>query len=82
MTGVLLDYATTTVGVSWGFREAHLAYHPVWSGITFSLALALLNVSLPRQKLWNRCIMGVALSSYLGFVNNIFLLLDIGTGFH
>jgi hypothetical protein len=77
MTGVLLDYVTTTIGVSVGFREAHPQYHPVWGVIIFSLALVLLTLSLPRRKWWSRCITGVALCSYLGPVNNALVLLGI-----
>jgi hypothetical protein len=80
LTGVLSDYLSTTIGLSRGLREAHPQYHPVWAGLVFGFALILLTCMLPRDKWGRRCITGIALCSYLGAVNNAFVLLGIFPG--
>ncbi|MEM2110806.1 MAG: hypothetical protein QXX08_02890 [Candidatus Bathyarchaeia archaeon] len=78
--GVLLDYLTTTIGLSLGFYETHPAYHPLKALFVFWGAITLLVLLLPKEKLWKISINGVALISYLGFVNNTLVILGIFQG--
>ena len=82
MTGILLDYLSTLIGVSLGLRELHPNYHPVWAGVIFSMALTLISFTLPRDRWGRRCILGIASCSYLGAINNALVLLGIFSGFH
>jgi hypothetical protein len=78
--GIILDYVTTTVGLSMGFYETHPQYHPVWALLYFWGFLTLLTLSLPREKPWTLTINGLALAPYIGFVNNILVILGIFSG--
>jgi hypothetical protein len=82
VTGILLDYLSTTMGLSLGLRELHPNYHPVWAGVVFSMALTLLTLTLPRDRWGHRCILGLASCSYIGAINNTLVLLGIFPGFY
>jgi len=78
--GVISDYITTTIGLSMGFYETHLAYNPLWALLIFWGAIALLVLALPRKKPWTLGINGLALISYLGAVNNTLVILGLFPG--
>ena len=78
--GVSTDFLTTQIGLNIGLREANPNYHPMYAFVIFFTILYLLTKLLPRQKLWKRLTMGVALLSYFGTVHNIFVLLGISPG--
>jgi hypothetical protein len=78
--GVLSDYLTTRIGVSLGFYELHPHYNPILALFIFWGAVALLTVTLPKKRLWNLSINGLASVSYLGMINNILVILGIFSG--
>ena len=78
--GILLDYVTTTLGLSMGFAEAYLRYNPLWAFLYFEGALAILVVGLPRKKPWTYCITGFALTTYLAPFNNLLVILGLFAG--
>lgn len=81
--GVILDYVTTRIGVNMGFHEVHPHYSPFWALLYFLGAVTILTFALPRKKPWIYSIIGLALLSYLGFFNNILVILGVfpGLGF-
>jgi hypothetical protein len=81
VSGILLDYLSTMMGLSLGLRELHPNYHLIWASMVFSLALTLLTFLLPRDQWGRRCILGIASCSYIGAINNA-LVLGIFPGFH
>jgi len=80
--GVICDYATTTIGLTMctGLYETHPQYHPAWALLTFWGAIAVLTLTLPKQKPWNIGISGFALTSYIGAVNNTLVILGLFPG--
>jgi len=78
--GVVSDYITTNIGLGIGFYETHPQYHPVWALLIFWGALAVLTLTLPRKKPWNLSIHGLALTSYLGAINNTLVILGLFPG--
>ena len=73
--GVLSDYATTSVGLSLGFRETHPQYSPIYALIIFWGCLAILHLTLPKSWIWRLNMHILALASYLGAINNLLVLL-------
>ena len=73
--GVLLDYVTTTIGLSLGFRETHPHYSPVYALLIFWGCLTILHLTLPKAWVWRLNIHIIAFLSYLGAVNNLLVLL-------
>jgi hypothetical protein len=80
LSGVLLDYLTTIIGLSLGFYETHSAYHPLKALFIFWGAITLLVLLLPKERIWKISINGLALISYLGFVNNTLVILGTFSG--
>jgi hypothetical protein len=74
--GVLSDYLTTSFGLSLGFRETHPLYHPLNALLLFWGATTLLTLLLPKGKFWTISINAVALSAYVGTINNILVILS------
>ena len=80
LIGVLSDYITTTIGLSTGFYETHLQYHPIWGFLYFMGTITILTLALPRKKPWTLGINGLALASYIGTVNNTLVIWGIFPG--
>ena len=78
--GVLFDYATTTLGLTLGFREVHPSYHPLKALAVFWGVVAVLTMVLPKEKSGAILANGIAFSSYLGAVNNMLVILGIFAG--
>jgi len=78
--GVISDYMTTVIGLSLGFYETHPNYHPVHALLIFWGAIAILTLTSPRKKPWTLSINGLALTSYLGAVNNTLVILGVFPG--
>jgi hypothetical protein len=80
--GVISDYVTTTIGLNMnmGFYEIHPQYSPVWALLFFWGAIAILTLTLPKEKPWNLATNGLALASYIGAVNNTLVILGLFTG--
>jgi hypothetical protein len=75
--GVISDYATTTIGLSMGIYETHPQYNPVWALLVFWGAIAILALTLPREKPRKIGLYGMALASYIGVVNNVLAILRL-----
>jgi len=80
LLGVVLDYATTCIGLSRGFYETHSQYSPVLALMIFWGALSILSLVLPRRNPWKSIMMFIALWSFLGAVNNSLVLLGVFPG--
>jgi len=78
--GVASDYISTIIGLGMGFYEANPQYHPLWALLYFWGALAILTLTLPKGKIWKLTKNGLALASYLGFLNNILVICGGFTG--
>jgi len=78
--GVVLDYVTTSLGLNLGFYETHPDYHPLNALLIFWGAIILLNLVLPKDKMWKLSVNSLALASYLGAVNNTLVILGIFPG--
>lgn len=80
--GVLSDYATTTYALNFrtGLYETHPQYSPLWALLIFWGAIGILTIALPKKKPWNLSINSLALASYLGAINNIFVILGLFSG--
>lgn len=77
---VLLDYLTTTIGLSRGFYETHSNYSPINALLIFWGAIALLSFSLPKTRFWRLCIVAFSTLSCLGALNNIMVLCGVFGG--
>ena len=77
LCGVLSDFATTILGLHMGFCEACPKYHPVWALAVFWGSIAILTLTLPREKPWNLPTFGLSAASFLGAVNNILVILGL-----
>jgi len=82
LVGVLSDYATTTYALNFctGLYETHPQYSPLWALLIFWGAIAVLTLTLPKGKLWNMSINGLALASFIGAVNNFLVILGLFSG--
>jgi len=78
--GIAADYASTRVGLSRGFYETHVQYHPLLALAIFWTAVAVLVTSLPRGRWWERGIRFIAAWSFLGAVNNTLVILGVFGG--
>lgn len=78
--GILLDYWTTTIGLSMGFVEIHPEYHPLKALAIFWSAIAVLVATLPRGRIWWMYINALAALSYLGAINNVLVILGVFPG--
>ncbi|MCJ7632136.1 hypothetical protein MUP77_07045 [Candidatus Bathyarchaeota archaeon] len=78
--GILLDYLTTTIGLSLGLHETNALYHPVLALIIFWGMLTFLNLTLPKKGLWNISKNMLVLASFLGAFNNIYVITSVFRG--
>jgi len=78
--GIALDYVSTVIGLGMGYREIHPQYSPIWALLYFLGALAILALTLPEGRIWRLAKTALALASYLGFVNNILVILGVFPG--
>lgn len=72
-SGCILDYISTSIGLSLGFYETHLTYSLLNALIIFTVANSILYY-LPHLMKYKIIFSSF---SYLGFVNNIYVLLQI-----
>jgi glucan phosphoethanolaminetransferase (alkaline phosphatase superfamily) len=80
LLGVIGDLFTTNIGLSRGFIETHLNYSPIFAIIIFWSSILILQFTLPKRKVWYLSIIIISLFSFLGLVNNSFVLLGIFPG--
>ncbi|MEM4981231.1 MAG: hypothetical protein QXI48_04245 [Candidatus Bathyarchaeia archaeon] len=80
LSGILLDYWTTTIGLNMGFVETHPEYHPLKALAIFWSAITILTISLPKTRRWRISINILALFPYLGVINNVLVILGIFPG--
>jgi len=78
--GILLDYWTTSIGLSMGFVETHPEYHPLKALAIFWSAITILIVTLPKTRKWMMSINALAFLPYLGAINNALVILGIFPG--
>jgi len=71
------DYITTQIGLANGYVEQNIHYSPVYTvGLFFSL-ITVLQLTLPKTKVWATLINLFALMSWAGMVHNIFVLAGV-----
>jgi hypothetical protein len=82
LSGVIADYATTIIGLNFcsGLYEINPQYSPVWALLIFWGAIAVLTVALPKKKPWTLSINGLALTPYIGAINNTLVILGLFSG--
>ena len=68
--GTLSDLMTTQIGLNQGLYEIHPQYNPLIALVTFWGIIALLTFTLPINKIRKLSTLSVALTSYLGTINN------------
>lgn len=78
--GIMSDYITTRIGLSLGLYEMYPAYHPLKALLVFWGMIAVLSLLLPKERFCMLGIKGIALSSYLGAVNNTLVILGVFSG--
>ena len=78
--GVITDYVSTTIGLSMGFFETNLQYHPVSALLVFWGAITILTLVVPKKRIWIAAANGLALSSYIGVANNALVILGLFPG--
>jgi hypothetical protein len=78
--GVIGDFVTTNLGLARGFVETHLTYSPIYAIIIFWISILILQFTLPRGKIWYLSIIIISLFSFLGLINNSFVLLGVFPG--
>jgi hypothetical protein len=78
--GIILDYESTTIGLSIGFIETHPQYHPVWALLYFWGAMVVFTLLIPKRKICKFSLYGFTLFSYLGVLNNILVILGLFPG--
>ncbi|MBS7639795.1 MAG: hypothetical protein QW804_05545 [Candidatus Bathyarchaeia archaeon] len=78
--GILLDYWTTSIGLSMGFIEIHPEYHPLKALAIFWSAITVLVATLPRTRFWRMSINALAALPYLGAINNVLVIAGIFPG--
>lgn len=76
LSGVLADFITTRVGLGLGFCETNPYYNPIFALAIFWCTISILVSTLPKRRPWNLFTMGLALSSYLGAINNTLVMLQ------
>jgi len=80
VVGCLADYASTVKGLSLGFIETHVQYSPLAALTIFSVANLVLARYVPSKGLFKVVRYAVALSSFLGAVNNSLVMLGLFNG--
>ena len=78
--GIISDYISTTIGLGLGFHETNPQYHPLWALLYFWGALTVLTLTLPKSKNWKFIIYVLALTTYIGLINNILVILGVFPG--
>ena len=78
--GVAMDFATSQVGLARGFLEAHRLYSPVYSLAIFWALLTVATLALPRGNTRRMLIFAIALLTFIGVLNNLFVITGIFRG--
>ena len=78
--GVVTDFATTRIGLSLGFFEAHPQYHPATALIIFWGIIAAMTLISPKKNGLNLYALLISVYSYLGTVSNTLVILGLFTG--
>jgi hypothetical protein len=80
LVGILLDYSTTTIGLSLGLHETNALYHPALALAIFWGMLTYLNLTLPNERLRNISKNMLVIASFLGVFNNILVITSVFRG--
>ena len=78
--GVLSDYLTTTIGLGLGFFESNPSFNPLLAIAIFWGTLAILNLMLPKGKVWTVSKDIFVLVSFLGAINNTLVITGVFPG--
>ena len=78
--GVALDFVTTQVGLARGFLETHPLYSPISSLVIFYALLTVSALALPRGNIRRMFIFAIAWLTFVGVINNIFVITGIFRG--
>jgi hypothetical protein len=78
--GIIADYISTTIGLGMGLSEINTQYNPLWALLVYWGAIMILYLTCYQKKLWIVGANAVALTSYLGFINNILSILRVFPG--
>jgi len=78
--GIIGDYISTIIGLNIGLVEANPQFNPMWALIIYWGAITILYLTCHHKKLWTVCANTIASTSYLGFINNILLILRVFLG--
>ena len=75
--GIMSDFISTIIGLGMGLYETNPQYNPVWALLVYWGAIMILYLTCYKRKLWTISANAVALTSYLGFINNTLLILKV-----
>jgi hypothetical protein len=75
--GIMSDFISTTIGLGMGLCEANPQYNPLWALLVYWGAIMILYLTCYQKKFWTMSADVVALTSYLGFINNTLLILKV-----
>jgi len=78
--GIILDYISTTIGLSMGLYETNPQYHPVWALLYFWGIMTVFTLLISKKKVRMVSLYGLAITSYLGIVNNALVILGMFPG--
>lgn len=78
--GIIADYVSTTIGLGMGLCEINTQYNPLWALLVYWGAIMILYLTCYQKKLWTVGANAVALTSYLGFINNTLSILRVFPG--
>jgi len=78
--GIILDYVSTTIGLSMGLYETNPQYHPVWALLYFWGIMIMFTLLISKKKVRMLSLYGLAITSYLGIANNILVILGVFPG--
>lgn len=77
LTGILLDYLTTTIGLNMGFQETNLLYHPATALLIFWGTLTLINKTIPQKNIITITQTLLTVTTFLAPLNNTLLITRI-----
>jgi hypothetical protein len=78
--GIVSDFISTTVGLGLGLCETNPQYNPVWALIIYWGVIMILYLTCYQRKSWLLGANVVALTSYLGVINNTLAIMGVLPG--
>jgi len=78
--GIILDFISTVIGLGMGFCESNSQYNPVWALIVYVGAIMILYLTCSQSKFWKLGAYIVALTSYIGVINNTLTIFGVFPG--